>query len=40
MGSVYNDQFSLSEITLLKYCTYDKRARLNFNQIYEIAALS
>lgn len=40
IGSVCNDQFCLSEITILKYCTYDKRVRLNFNQVYENTALS
>jgi len=30
----------IAEMNLLKYCTYDKRARLNFNQLYFDIALS
>ena len=35
-----NKNRCIAEMNLLKYCTYDKRARLNFNQIYLDIALS
>ena len=35
-----NKNRNVAETNLLKYCTYDKRARLNFNQIYLDIALS
>lgn len=40
IDSLSNNNFNTAGKTLIKYCTYDKRIRLNFMQIYEIVALS
>lgn len=40
IDSVCKDSSCIAEKILVKYCTYDKRVRLNFNQIYETTALS